>query len=198
MGLLLRNFQYVYLIAGLSARRRVDGGHALGGTALQTPPAGDANATAWRFIGTGPKRVESARDVFANSLRTELWPGPFNPIELLFHPLKTWLRKAAERTMEGLHLSVGSYIRASSCGMHRLLQTFGVRTTMIGTRCSIGPFAFGPVSDWRLRQQGRSFDGAMANKKPRGKPGAFHKVSGSYHLCELYQSSTSFLAWSLA
>src|ERR1700732_998491 len=25
---------------------------------------------------------------------------------------------------------------ARSCGMHRLLQTFGVRTTMIGTRCS--------------------------------------------------------------
>src|ERR1700730_13835930 len=33
-------------------------------------------------------------------------------IELLFHPLKTWLRKAAERTMEGLHRCVGSYIRA--------------------------------------------------------------------------------------
>ena len=26
---------------------------------------------------------------------------------------------------------------ARSCGMHRLLQTFGVRTTMIGTRCSL-------------------------------------------------------------
>src|ERR1700676_4298503 len=26
---------------------------------------------------------------------------------------------------------------ARSCGVHRLLQTFGVRTTMIGTRCSI-------------------------------------------------------------
>ena len=35
-------------------------------------------------------------------------------------------------------------------------------------------------------------------KKPRGKPRAFAKVSGSYHVCELYQSSTSFLAWSLA
>jgi len=34
-----------------------------------------------------------------------------NPIELLFHPLKTCLRKAAERTMEGLHLCVRSYIR---------------------------------------------------------------------------------------
>src|SRR5580704_7560917 len=32
-------------------------------------------------------------------------------IELLFHPLKTCLRKAAERTMEGLHRCVGSYIR---------------------------------------------------------------------------------------
>jgi hypothetical protein len=28
---------------------------------------------------------------------------------------------------------------ARSCGMHRLLQTFGVRTTMIGTRCSRTP-----------------------------------------------------------
>jgi DNA-binding transcriptional regulator YdaS (Cro superfamily) len=26
---------------------------------------------------------------------------------------------------------------ARSCGMHRLLQTFGVRTTMIGTRCRL-------------------------------------------------------------
>src|ERR1700694_2134330 len=26
---------------------------------------------------------------------------------------------------------------ARSCGVHRLLQTFGVRTTMIGTRCSM-------------------------------------------------------------
>src|SRR6266404_396768 len=34
-----------------------------------------------------------------------------NPIELLFHPLKTCLRKAAERTMEGLHRCVRSYIR---------------------------------------------------------------------------------------
>src|SRR5262249_49742226 len=35
-----------------------------------------------------------------------------NPIELVFHPLKTFLRKAAERTIEGLHRSVRSYIRA--------------------------------------------------------------------------------------
>src|SRR5262245_22422142 len=36
----------------------------------------------------------------------------FNPIELVFHPLKTLLRKAAERTIEGLERTVGSFIRA--------------------------------------------------------------------------------------
>jgi transposase len=36
----------------------------------------------------------------------------FNPIESVFHPLKTVLRKAAERTIEGLYRSVGSFIRA--------------------------------------------------------------------------------------
>jgi transposase len=36
----------------------------------------------------------------------------FNPIELVFHPLKTLLRKAAERTIQGLQRSVRSYIRA--------------------------------------------------------------------------------------
>lgn len=35
-----------------------------------------------------------------------------NPIESVFHPLKTWLRKAAERTVEGLQRRVGSFIRA--------------------------------------------------------------------------------------
>jgi hypothetical protein len=34
-----------------------------------------------------------------------------NPIELVFHPLKTFLRKAAQRTIEGLNRYVGSYIR---------------------------------------------------------------------------------------
>src|SRR5256884_2171136 len=34
-------------------------------------------------------------------------PG-FNPIELVFHPLKTLLRKAAERTIKGLERRVGS------------------------------------------------------------------------------------------
>jgi len=42
-----------------------------------------------------------------------------NPIELAFHPLKTCLRKAAERTIEGLHRRVRSFIRTldpSECG----------------------------------------------------------------------------------
>ena len=36
----------------------------------------------------------------------------FNPIELVFHPLKALLRKAAERTVEGLQRRVGSFIRS--------------------------------------------------------------------------------------
>jgi len=35
----------------------------------------------------------------------------FNPIELVFHPLKTLLRKAAERTIQGLGRCVRSFIR---------------------------------------------------------------------------------------
>jgi transposase len=35
-----------------------------------------------------------------------------NPIELVFHPLKTRLRKAAERTVVGLQRGVRSFIRA--------------------------------------------------------------------------------------
>jgi len=36
----------------------------------------------------------------------------FNPIELVFHPLKARLRKAAERTIKGLERRVASFIRA--------------------------------------------------------------------------------------
>lgn len=36
----------------------------------------------------------------------------FNPIEEVFHPFKAWLRKAAERTIEGLQRRVKSFIRA--------------------------------------------------------------------------------------
>jgi transposase len=35
----------------------------------------------------------------------------FNPIEMVFHPLKTLLRKAAERTIEGLERCIGTFIR---------------------------------------------------------------------------------------
>ena len=57
--------------------------------------------------------VEEAIQAVGASLRyLPPYSPDLNPIELLFHPLKTWLRKAAERTMEGLHRSVGSYIRA--------------------------------------------------------------------------------------
>lgn len=57
--------------------------------------------------------VEEAIQAVGASLRyLPPYSPDLNPIELLFHPLKTCLRKAAERTMEGLHRSVGSYIRA--------------------------------------------------------------------------------------
>jgi transposase len=57
--------------------------------------------------------VEEAIQTVGASLRCLPPYSPdLNLVELLFHPLKTWLRKAAERTMEGLHRCVGSYIRA--------------------------------------------------------------------------------------
>ena len=34
-----------------------------------------------------------------------------NPIELVFHPLKAFLRKAMEQTIGGLNRSIGSFIR---------------------------------------------------------------------------------------
>lgn len=36
----------------------------------------------------------------------------FNPIESVFHPLKAFLRKSAERTIKGLERRVGAFIRA--------------------------------------------------------------------------------------
>jgi hypothetical protein len=43
-----------------------------------------------------------------------MWCATFglNPIELVVHPLKAFLRKAAERTVDGLNRSVGSLVRA--------------------------------------------------------------------------------------
>ena len=57
--------------------------------------------------------VEEAIQAAGASLRYLPQYSPeFNPIELVFHPLKAYLRKAAERTIEGLDRCVGSYIRA--------------------------------------------------------------------------------------
>jgi transposase len=56
--------------------------------------------------------VEQAIRAVGASLRYLPQYSPdLNPIELVFHPLKTFLRKAAERTIEGLHRCVRSYIR---------------------------------------------------------------------------------------
>jgi transposase len=56
--------------------------------------------------------VEEAIQAAGASLRyLPKYSPDLNPIELLFHPLKTVLRKAAEHTIEGLHRCVGSYIR---------------------------------------------------------------------------------------
>ena len=57
--------------------------------------------------------VEEAIQAVGASLRyLPKYSPDLNPIELVFHPLKTFLRKAAQRTIEGLHRCVGSYIRA--------------------------------------------------------------------------------------
>jgi transposase len=56
--------------------------------------------------------VEEAIQLAGASLRYLPQYSPdLNPIELLFHPLKTCLRKAAQRTIEGLQRRVGSFIR---------------------------------------------------------------------------------------
>jgi transposase len=56
--------------------------------------------------------VEEAIQAARASLRYLPQYSPeFNPIELVFHPLKASLRKAAERTIEGLERCVGSFIR---------------------------------------------------------------------------------------
>ena len=55
---------------------------------------------------------EAIRDVGASLRYLPQYSPDLNPIESLFHPLKTLLRKAAERTIEGLQRCVRSYIRA--------------------------------------------------------------------------------------
>jgi transposase len=55
---------------------------------------------------------EAIRAVGASLRYLPQYSPDLNPIELVFHPLKTFLRKAAERTIEGLHRCIRSYIRA--------------------------------------------------------------------------------------
>jgi transposase len=56
--------------------------------------------------------VEEAIQAAGASLRyLPPYSPEFNPIELVFHPLKALLRKAAERTVKGLERSVRSFIR---------------------------------------------------------------------------------------
>src|SRR6266852_8563238 len=55
--------------------------------------------------------VEDAIQAVGASLRyLPKYSPDLNPIEMVFHPLKTFLRKAAQRTIEGLNRYVGSYI----------------------------------------------------------------------------------------
>jgi transposase len=55
---------------------------------------------------------ELLRGVGASLRYLPQYSPDLNPIELVFHPLKTRLRKAAERTIEGLHRCVRSFIRS--------------------------------------------------------------------------------------
>ena len=65
----------------------------------------------WTIVHPG-LGVEDAIQAVGASLRyLPKYSPDLNPIELVFHPLKTFLRKAAQRTIEGLNRYVGSYIR---------------------------------------------------------------------------------------
>jgi transposase len=55
---------------------------------------------------------EAIRAVGASLRYLPKYSPDLNPIELVFHPLKAFLRKAAQRTIKGLHRCVGSYVRA--------------------------------------------------------------------------------------
>jgi transposase len=54
---------------------------------------------------------ELLRGVGASLRYLPQYSPDLNPIELVFHPVKTRLRKAAERTIEGLHRCVRSFIQ---------------------------------------------------------------------------------------
>src|SRR5215471_3655693 len=54
---------------------------------------------------------EAIRAVGASLRYLPQYSPDLNPIESLFHPVKALLRKAAERTVNGLHRCVRSFIR---------------------------------------------------------------------------------------
>jgi transposase len=55
---------------------------------------------------------EAIRSVGASLRYLPKYSPDLNPIELAFHPLKAFLRKAAQRTIDGLRRCVSSYIGA--------------------------------------------------------------------------------------
>src|SRR6476619_6187648 len=66
------------------------------------------NVSFHKVAGVG----EAIRAAGANLRYLPQYSPDLNPIELVFHPLKAFLRKAAERTIDGLQRRVRLYIRA--------------------------------------------------------------------------------------
>jgi transposase len=90
---------------GLIASLAHPGGNVTGLAVLNAETS--ANVSFHKVAG-----VEEALRRVGASLRFLPQHSPdLNPIELAFHPAKTCLRKAAERTIEGLHRCVRSFIR---------------------------------------------------------------------------------------
>ena len=83
---------------------------------------------------------EALRGVGASLRFLPQYSPDLNPIELAFHPVKTCLRKAAERTIEGLHRCVRSFIRTlapSECRRYCVKKTLKASCC---TRDEGGPF----------------------------------------------------------
>jgi transposase len=81
----------------------------MSGSHAQTPGCGVIDNVPFHKASSVQKAIEAG----GATLRYLPPSSPdFNPIEMVLHPLKTFLRKAAERTIEGLQRCVQSYIRA--------------------------------------------------------------------------------------
>src|SRR5215471_6489093 len=65
-----------------------------------------------RSVPQDPRRTGGNRGWRRNTALAAAVFSGFQSIEMVFHPLKTFLRKAAEHTIEGLQRCVRSYIRA--------------------------------------------------------------------------------------